>query len=251
MWQIIKNSLKNAEENILIVFILAGYEILSSYIRAAAGTYLSRMLMTGVLLFLFMGMLFLWMGASSAAFKNRLEVSGKVKDFLNGGLRGLPWALLWALFVAVVNSALSYILLYFELGKNPVLFWIVMAITAVAAYATISIPVAAASGDTPGEAIKTDKKILKENTLVWFLSGLYVLLAVVILFIVSIVLYGNLTAVDNQWIAALFFLLTVVLRGFVVVVILSTSVELIIRAKKKLPAPQTVDTNIENTYNIE
>lgn len=251
MWQIIKSSLKNAEENILIVFLLAGYEIFSSYIRAAAGTYLSRLLMTAVLLILFMGMLFLWMGAATAAFKNSREMPWKVKDFLNGGLRGLPWALLWALFVAVVNSVLSYILIYFKLGESVLLFWIVMAITVAAAYATISIPVAVASGASPGEAIKTGKKILKENTLVWFLSGLYILLAVTLLFIVSMVLYGNLTSVNNQWIAALFFLLTVVLRGFVVVVILSTAVELVLRAKKNLPAPKTVDTNIENTYNIE
>ncbi|MEA3505877.1 MAG: hypothetical protein U9R36_00035 [Elusimicrobiota bacterium] len=244
MRQIIKNSLKNTEENILIVFLLAGYEIFSSFIKAGTGNYLSRTLMTAVLLLLFMGMLFLWMGTAAAAFKTRRGASWKVKDFLKGGLRGLPWALMWALFAAVVNSVLSYILLYLDIGESALLFWVVMGITAAAAYATILIPVAVASGSAPGEAIKTDKNILRENTLEWFLSGLYILLATAFLFIVNMVLYENLTAVENQWAEALFFLLIVVLRGFVIVVILSTVIELNFKAKKKFPAPRTVDTNI-------
>jgi uncharacterized membrane protein len=111
--------------------------------------------------------------------------------------------------------------------------------------------VAIAVGKRPGEAFILNKKIIKEDITIWLLSGLYILLVIFLLFIVTATMYGNYNEAGSRWLTAVFVFLTVVMRSFTVVVILSTAIELLLRAQKRPVVVEAVDTNLKNTYNIE
>lgn len=149
------------------------------------------------------------------------------RDYFIGAVKKLPFIVTWILFIIVVINVINFI---FEiLNLSPSRQWNIF-IFCLFAYLTSIIPIAKTIGKSVKESVKIQMKVIRETTLKWIFSGMYIFLIVLVTRIVVFSLWENAIKFKGNSLGTVLVLAGEMARSAAVVAILATVVKLLFAA---------------------